>query len=146
MKLFESIIDAVLNASPAAHGVAVAVGTAAAPLLLGNGALPFFGVSITTLGMSAAGSMIAFAYGTPVKSRAKLYGYAIGGTFIGIWAVQILPGWLGWEWYDSSVMEAPIAGGAALLSRWVVPFVIESIPTLWRRLTNTPQPPADGGV
>lgn len=146
MKLIETMLDATLNASPATHGVAAAIGGVIAPLALGHEALPFFGVSPTTLGMAAAGSMIAFAYGTPVQSRAKLYGYAVGGLFIGIWAVQILPGWLGWVWYKPELMEPPLAGFVALLSRWVVPFVVESLPMLWRRLTNTPPPPAGGGL
>ena len=106
--------------------------------------LPFFGVSITTLGMAAAGSMIAFAYGTPVESRRKLFGYAIGGTFIGVWAVQILPKWLAWEWY-LPVMEPPLAGAVALLSRWLVPFVVEHIPDLWRRIFNTGGKTPPGG-
>lgn len=116
---------------------AMAGGTAAGSLLsafLAQGSsLPFFNVSITTLGMSAAGSMLAFAYGTPVDSRKKLYGYAIGGTFIGIWAVQILPTWLGWDWY-LPIMEPPMAGMIALLSRWIVPFVVEQLPSLWKRI------------
>lgn len=107
--------------------------------------LPFFDVSISTLGMSAAGSMLAFAYGTPVDSRRKLYGYAIGGTFIGVWAVKILPGWLGWGWYVDDSMAPPIAGMVALLSRWIVPFLIEQLPTIFKRIFNMGGPTPPGG-
>ena len=143
MKLLDWLIDTVASAHPAVQGLGVAAASTVAPYVIGGNTLPFFGVSITTLGMSAAGSMIAFAYGTPVNSRKKLYGYAIGGTFIGIWSVILLPGWLGWEWYKPEVMEPPIAGVVALLSRWIVPLVVENIPALWRRVTN--QPPAPSG-
>lgn len=105
--------------------------------LSGRSSLPFFNVSISTLGMAAAGSMLAFAYGTPVDSRRKLYGYAIGGTFIGVWVVQIVPVWLGWDWYTAAVMEPPLAGVTALLSRWIVPFVVDNIPAVWKRVFNT---------
>lgn len=100
--------------------------------------LPFFNVSISTLGMSAAGSMIAFAYGTPVESRRKLYGYAIGGTFIGIWGMQFL------LWRGVVIppeFRPPIAAVIALLSRWIMPFVIDNIPALWARVFNTGRPP-----
>lgn len=105
--------------------------------LSGHSSLPFFNVSISTLGMAAAGSMLAFAYGTPVDSRRKLYGYAIGGMFIGVWVVQIVPVWLGWGWYTAAVMEPPLAGVTALLSRWIVPFVVDNIPAVWKRVFNT---------
>lgn len=124
-----------------------AVGTAAgvglAEVFASGTLLPFFNVTISTLGMATAGSMLAFAYGTPVSSRRKLYGYAIGGTFIGVWAVQVLPHWLGWQWYDPK-MEPPIAGTVALLSRWIVPFVVENLPALWRRIFNTGKPTGEG--
>lgn len=110
--------------------VAVVSGTFFGGLFAPGAALPFFNVGLSTLGMAAAGSMIGFAYGTPVTSRRKLYGYAIGGTFIGVWVVQILPSWLGWQWY-SPTMEGPMAGIVALLSRWLVSSLIEHIPVIW---------------
>lgn len=113
-----------------------AAGTIFGGFFLEGGNLPFFNVSISTLGMSAAGSMIAFAYGTPVDSRKKLYGYAIGGTFIGVWAVQILPSWMSWGWYVDEKMAPPIAGIVALLSRWIVPFIIEQGPVIFKRIFN----------
>lgn len=113
-----------------------AAGTVVSGMFLPGSVVPFFNVSISTLGMSAAGSMIAFAYGTPVESRKKLYGYAIGGIFIGVWAVQILPGWLGWGWYVDEKMAPPLGGLVALMSRWIVPFIIEQIPTILKRVFN----------
>ena len=58
--------------------------------------LPFFDVTLATLGMAVAGSLIAFAYGTPVEGRKRLFGYAVGGIFIGLWCAQLLPHVLGW--------------------------------------------------
>lgn len=110
--------------------------------VLDGGALPFFNVGVATLGMATAGSMLAFAYGTPVKSRRKLYGYAFGGIFIGVWLVQILPVWLEWHWYSPALMQAPLAGLMALLSRWIVPFVIEEVPVILQRIIGrTPNGP-----
>lgn len=143
MKFLETLILAIENANPAAKAVGVVAASVAVEPVVGPQAVPFFGVSLTTLGMAAAGSMIAFAYGTPVTSRGKLYGYAIGGIFMGVWSVQILPDWLAWQWYDKAAMEPPVAGVAAFVSRWVAPLVVEHLPMLWRRLTNNPAPPGD---
>jgi hypothetical protein len=115
--------------------VASVLGSLAGQVIDGA-ALPFFNVGVSTLGMATAGSMLAFAYGTPVKTRRKLYGYAFGGIFIGVWLVQILPVWLAWHWYNAELMQAPMAGLIALLSRWIVPFVIEEVPVILRRITG----------
>lgn len=93
--------------------------------------LPFFNVTVSTLGMSAAGSMLAFAYGTPIESRRKLYGYAVGGTFIGIWSVQLM------LWQGVSLpleFRPPVAGAAALLSRWIVPFLVDNFAVIGARI------------
>ena len=122
-------------------GTASVVGSLVGQLLDG-GALPFFNVGVATLGMATAGSMLAFAYGTPVKSRRRLYGYAFGGIFIGVWLVQILPMWLGWQWYNPTLMQPPMAGILALLSRWAVPFVIDEFPLILQRIIGrTPKGP-----
>ncbi|HEY4531525.1 MAG TPA: hypothetical protein VIG97_14580 [Luteimonas sp.] len=101
--------------------------------------IPFFDVTLGTLGMAVAGSLIAFAYGTPVESRRKLFGYAVGGIFIGLWCAQLVPHVMGWAWYTPA-MQSPVAGIFALLSRWVVPLVIEQVPALYRRIFNTGAP------
>lgn len=137
----DTLLDAVVLKAAAS---VTAAGSVASAFFVQGATLPFFGVSITTLGMAAAGSMIAFAYGTPVESRRRLFGYAIGGIFIGVWAVQILPKWLAWEWY-LPVMEPPLAGAVALVSRWLVPFVVENIPDLWNRIFNTGGKSPPGG-
>lgn len=98
--------------------------------------LPFFDVTLATLGMAVAGSLVAFAYGTPVDGRARLFGYAVGGIFIGLWCAQLLPHVLGWGWYEPA-MQSPVAGICAFLSRWMVPLVVEHAPTLYRRVFNS---------
>lgn len=115
------------NVLPPVTAIAIATGTITA--------LPFFGVGAVTLGMSVAGSMIAFAYGSPVKNRFKLFGYAVGGTFIGVWGAQLIPLYYHWDWY-SLVFEPPLAGFVALISRWVVPFFVEQMPAFLRRVFN----------
>lgn len=96
-------------------------------------ALPFFDVTLGTMGMAVAGSLIAFAYGTPVEGRTRLFGYAVGGIFIGLWCAQLLPHVLGWGWYEAP-MQPPVAGIFAFFSRWLIPLVVEQGPTLIRRL------------
>lgn len=122
-------------------GIRMTAATAAAGSLLpiaGDAAitLPFFDVTLATLGMAVAGSLIAFAYGTPVEGRKKLFGYAVGGIFIGLWCAQLLPHILGWGWYQPA-MQSPVAGISALLSRWLMPLVIEQVPALYRRVFNS---------
>lgn len=95
--------------------------------------LPYLDVTLGTLGMAVAGSLIAFAYGTPVESRARLFGYAVGGIFIGLWSAQLLPHILVWQWYEPA-MQPPVAGISALMSRWVVPLLVEQLPALYRRI------------
>lgn len=99
--------------------------------------VPFFGVQMTTFGMAVAGSLLAFAYAPPLTSRKRLYGYAVGGVFVGVWGVQILPAWLGLEWYDPR-MEPPMAGFVALSSRWVVPLFVEHLPEIISRMRSNP--------
>ena len=98
--------------------------------------LPFFDVTLATLGMAVAGSLIAFAYGTPVEGRRKLFGYAVGGIFIGVWCAQLAPLVLGWAWYTPA-LQPPVAGLSALMSRWLMPLVIEQVPALYRRVFNS---------
>lgn len=102
--------------------------------VIGGQSIPFFNVSITTLGMAAAGSLLAFAYGTPILDRRKLYGYAVGGIFIGIWTVHLLR-WRGVEVPEE--VAGPLAGAVALVSRWLVPLVLENMPAIWTRIFGT---------
>ena len=133
-------LDALLLKVAAAVSATTAVAAPqAASILLGDGHLPFFNVTISTLGMAAAGSMLAFAYGTPIESRRKLYGYAIGGMFIGIWTVQLML----WQGVPVPLeFRPPIAGAAALLSRWVVPFLVDNFAVIGARIFGRSPPGA----
>lgn len=107
------------------------VGTVMGGFYLHADNLPFFNVSVYTFGMCAAGSMIAFGYGTPIESRRKLYGYAIGGIFIGIWGMQLIL----WRGIDIPPEFRPAVGGSlALISRWAFPFIVDNLPLLWNRI------------
>lgn len=122
--------------APQIAATAVLAAKAVTDVAVPNATVAYFGVPLSTVGMAFAGSLIAFAYGTPVESRGRLFGYAIGGAFIGIWGVQVLPAMFGWEWYSPQI-EPPVAGIIALLSRWIVPFVIENVPEIGRRVMNS---------
>jgi hypothetical protein len=116
-------------------GSAAAVGSVAQVVADKAVIVPIIGVSLPTLGMAVAGSLIAFAYGTPVQGRVRLLGYAVGGIFVGVWCAQLFPHLFGWRWYAPE-LQAPVAGIAALLSRWLVPLVIEQVPAMWNRIVG----------
>lgn len=121
-------------------GTSTAAGSVIGSLYVHGQNIPFFNVSISTFGMSAAGSMIAFAYGTPIESRKKLYGYAIGGTFIGIWGLQLL---MLYGIVIDPEFRPPVSGAIALLSRWIVPFFVDNFPMIWGRIFGRTPPPGD---
>ena len=121
-------------------GTSTAAGSVIGSLYVHGQNIPFFNVSISTFGMSAAGSMIAFAYGTPIESRRKLYGYAIGGTFIGIWGLQLL---MLYGMVIDPEFRPPVAGAIALLSRWIVPSLVDTLPVIWGRIFGRSPPSGD---
>ena len=133
---------------PPAAGIAAAVSTLAGTFFIeGGAALPFFGVGISTLGMAVAGSLLAFSYGTPVKGTWRLIGYAVGGVFLGVWGVHLLPAALDWDWYyelGEEVAQPPVAGVVALVSRWAIPLVVEQLPAVWKRVFNSGGSPGPG--
>ena len=123
-----------------ASALITVTGTTSSAFWISGAHLPFFNVTMSTLGMSAAGSMLAFAYGTPIKSRKKLYGYAVGGTFIGIWGVQLM------LWQDVVLppeFRPPVAGAIALLSRWIVPFLVDNFAIIGARIFGRTPPAGD---
>lgn len=100
--------------------------------------IAFFGVGFTTLGMSAAGAMFSFAWGTRSKSRFMLFFTAGAATFIGASAVTGLP-----AFFTSmdSVREGaqPVVGFFyALFTRWTMPIIVDILPMLIRRWFNIP--------
>lgn len=112
-------------------------GSALFTFLASNSNVPFFGVGFTTFGMAIAGSLLGFAYGTPVKGWKRLFGYAAGGVFLGCWGVLTLPHILEWKWWFAAgpeIVAPPVAGFTALVSRWMIPFLVENMPMLWNRV------------
>lgn len=96
--------------------------------------VPFFAVSYSTVGMAVAGSLLAFVYGPPVESRKHLYGYALGGIFIGIWGLKLL------QWWGVNIpadSEGVFAGVIALISQRIVPVFVDNLPAIAKRLTKT---------
>ena len=89
------------------------------------GTLPVFEVRLAVVGMAFAGSLMAFAYSPPVVSRKRMYGYAVGGVFIGLWGLKLL------QWYGVGISpeyEPMFAGTIALISQQVIPPIVEAIP------------------
>lgn len=111
----------------------VCVGVIAAAVTAVPASLPFFEVSYATVGMAVAGSLLAFAYSPPVVSRKRMYGYAIGGIFIGVWGLKLLQ----WKGVDISLEFEPVfAGTIALISQQLIPPIVEAVPTILEKLSK----------
>lgn len=133
---------------PPVTALAVSGALAASTFLTGGAPVPFFGVGMGTLGMAVAGSLLAFAYGTPVKNIGRLLGYSLGGIFLGVWGVLLLPAMFSWEWYyelGPDVAQPPLAGFTAMVSRWAIPMLVENLPALWNRVFHTGTSSHSGG-
>lgn len=123
---------------PAVTG-GVAAGAATASLFgFDQYIVAFVGVPFTVVGMSAAGSLLSYAFGTGEASRIKLFLTATAATFIGAAAVTGLPALL----HTPEIAEAarPVAGFFyALFTRWAMPVLIEVLPMMLRRWFNIPE-------
>lgn len=105
----------------------------------------FFGVGFTTLGMSAAGAMFSFAWGTRSKSRLMLFFTAGAATFIGASAVTGIPAFFP-SVGDVREGAQPVVGFFyALFTRWAMPIIVDIIPMLIRRWFNIPSNPGNNG-
>ncbi len=102
--------------------------------------LPFFEVGYSTVGMAIAGSILAFAYSPVVTSRKRMYGYAVGGVFIGIWGLKLLQ----WKGVHIGVEFEPMfAGLIALVSQQIIPPIVEILPTLLTKFASFGRKPND---
>lgn len=100
--------------------------------------IAFVGVPFTVVGMSAAGAMLSYAFGTGEASRAKLFLTATAATFIGAAAVTWVPSLF--HVFDIADAAKPVAGFFyALFTRWLMPVFIEILPMLVRRWFNIPE-------
>lgn len=101
------------------------LGTVAVVSTSAYGTLPVFEARLAVVGMAFAGSLLAFAYSPPVASRKRMYGYAVGGVFIGLWGLKLL------QWYGVDIRpeyEPMFAGTIALISQQVIPPIVEALP------------------
>lgn len=99
----------------------------------------YSGVSLIALIASAGGSVAAFAYYAE-PNRWKLFGMAAANTFFGVALLVVLPLWFGFEPVPPQA-EAPVSfvlGGAC---RWLIPLVIEVLPSWLRRLSGVQSSP-----
>lgn len=100
--------------------------------------IAFIGVPFTVVGMSAAGSLMSFAFGSPEPNRLKLVFTAGAATLIGAAAVTGIPALI----HMNQIAEAarPVAGFFyALFTRWAMPVLIDVLPMLIRRWLNIPE-------
>ena len=88
---------------------------------------PVLGVPLTVLGTGAGGAFASYAYGSPEKSRAKLFMTVIANTFLAAAGVAVIPKFFGWTWV-TPVVQPPLAGLLAFFARWAIPMSIELAP------------------
>lgn len=100
-------------------GVKVPIAVAAAANMW---TVPLFGVPLTVVGMSVLGASLGAAYGEPIKDRRKLFTTIASHAFLATVLVAVLPAAFGWEWLNVA-LEAPAAGAAAFVARFVIPVV-----------------------
>lgn len=71
--------------------------------------LSLFNVPLTVVGMAAAGALLGFAYADESDekmTRGQVYKLALANTVFTVCAVAVLPGWLGWSWYNEDIQGA----------------------------------------
>lgn len=122
-------------ADPLHLGGVSLLGTATVASVIGwnDLSIPLFGVRVTVIMMAAGGAFASFAYGDPVRPRAKLFTLAAVNTFLASVIVAVAPAMLGWQW-ASPKLEPPLAALVAIGCRWVVPSLITMIPELLRKI------------
>lgn len=120
-------------------GAGVVAGTTVASLFgFDQYVIAFVGVPFTVVGMSAAGALMSYAFGTGETSRVKLFFTAAAATFIGAAAVTWVPALF--HIWDVADPVKPVAGFFyALFTRWLMPVFIEILPMLVRRWFNIPE-------
>lgn len=121
-------------------GAAVGAATITTATLFGfdRYIIAFVGVPFTVVGMSAAGSMMSYAFGTGEASKPKLFFTATAATFIGSAAVTWVP--VMFHIADVADPAKPVAGFFyALFARWAMPVFIDILPMLIRRWFNIPE-------
>ena len=97
-----------------------------------------FNTTIIVVFLSALGSWLSFSYVDDNKPRAKplsrkkLYTLAITNTLLAITCVTVLPGMLGWTWYNSK-LEGSVAFLFAFGAKFVAPLFLESLPEIFRK-------------
>lgn len=95
--------------------------------------IPFLGVPLNVVAVAAFGSIISFAWGTPIKERKKLYLTWLASTFTAVVFVAVVPLMMGWEWAQPSVLP-PFAGLMAAGMRFLVPPFIDMLPEVFRKI------------
>lgn len=126
--------------SEPATGVQAAASVAATAGLFGADPylIAFFGVGITTIGMSIMGSAFSFAFGRRSKGRPLLFFEFLAAAGIGASAVTAIPALFGLE--PVAHEAQPVVGFFyALFARWMMPVLIDFIPHLLRRWLNVPE-------
>lgn len=119
------------------------IGVAALPSV-SDISVPLFGVPLPVVGMAVAGAFISIAYGQPERSRRKVFLRAFANAFLAAISVAVLPKMLGWEWVDPK-LEPPLAAGAAILLKWIIP-IIPEIMRKWFRLEKYDKTFSGGGT
>ena len=100
--------------------------------------IAFMGVGFTTIVMAIVGSAFSFAFGRTTKTRPKLFFQFIAAAVIGATAVTGAPAIFNLDPVPENAQ--PVVGFFyGLFARWLMPLLIEILPTLVRRWFNVPE-------
>lgn len=92
--------------------------------------ITLLGVPLTSLFMSAVGTLIGFIHIKPLSSRRRLYFGIAGHTVLAAWLTALVPRWQKWDVPPELI--PPMAGLFAVCSVIFVPVVVEHGPEVLR--------------
>lgn len=91
----------------------------------------FIGVPLNVLLASLTGALLGIAYGEPIIPRRRLILTALVNAFIGAIVTAVLPHLPLFGWLAKAPAPA-VAVGVGFVMRWVLPAIIEHLPSLIR--------------
>lgn len=101
--------------------------------VLNQATVPFLGVTLVVVSMSATGALISFGVGAPIRDRRRMFRMAFVNTLAGSALVGILPLALGWEWaHPESRALPPLALLISMSLRFIIPIAIDLAPAAAR--------------
>lgn len=97
--------------------------------------IPFLGVPLIVVAMSATGALLSFAVGQPLRSRRQMFKMALVNTFVGATLTGLIPVVADLTWAqgaEGSRLLPPLALLVSLSLRFLLPIAIDLMPAAAR--------------